>query len=56
MLRHYFVSHLSRNGIPQELIIALQGWATGDAMMRIYDDNDQDQKQYRDIDKLEGVF
>ena len=55
-LRHYFVSHLSRNAIPQEIIIALQGWATGDAMMRIYDDNDQDQKQYRDIDKLEGVF
>lgn len=55
-LRHYFVSLLSRKGVSQEIIIALQGWLTGDAMLRIYDDNDADQKEFKGLDKLDNVF
>ena len=37
-LRHYYTSHLSRLGLPSEVIVELNGWSSAD-MYNIYNDN-----------------
>lgn len=53
--RHYLCTTLSEKGIGQELIVAIFGWKSAD-MYDIYCDLEQDQRTFKDIDKLEGVF
>ena len=40
-LRHYFVSYLSRSGIPDSVIVTIVGWDTAE-MFNIYNDNPKD--------------
>lgn len=40
-LRHYFVSYLSRSGIPDSVIVKIVGWDTAE-MFNIYNDNPKD--------------
>lgn len=40
-LRHYFVSALSRAGIPDNVIVQIIGWSSAD-MFNIYNDNSKD--------------
>ena len=49
--RHYFVTALRASGLPDEIIVALIGWAegSGSAMLAIYDDSDT-------IDKFGDYF
>lgn len=54
-LRHYLATLLSRKGISQELVVAIFGWKSAD-MFNIYCDIEQDEREYKDIDKLGDVF
>ena len=42
-LRHYFVSALSRAGIPDSVVVDIIGWQSSD-MFKIYDDNPKDDR------------
>ena len=42
-LRHYFVSALSRAGIPDGVVVEIMGWSSSE-MFKIYDDNPKDAK------------
>lgn len=42
-LRHYFVSELSRAGIPDGIVVEIMGWASSE-MFKIYDDNPKDDR------------
>lgn len=53
--RHYLATHLARKGIGQELIVAIFGWRTAD-MYNVYCDLDEDERTFKDIDKLEDAF
>ena len=51
-LRHYFVSALSRAGIPDSIVIEILGWTSAE-MFKIYNDNpkdDQIAKYFKDGD------
>ena len=52
-LRHYLVSHLTRVGLPSELIINIMGWKSGDAMYKIYNDVESKDRNWQELDKLE---
>ncbi len=55
-LRHYFVSALSRAGIPDSVVIDIIGWKSAD-MRKIYDDNPKDDRLARyfgEVDILGG--
>lgn len=54
-LRHYLVSLLAKKGIGQELIVAIFGWKSAD-MYNTYCDLEEDERKYKDIEKLSGVF
>ena len=53
--RHYIVTYLTRQGISKELIVAIIGWAS-DSMYDTYNDCEEDERQYIDLEKLGGVF
>lgn len=59
-LRHYFVTHLSRLGLEEELIVALVGWGGasggGEAMFHIYCDLRPGEKKFKGLDKLKTVL
>ena len=42
-LRHYFVSALSRAGIPDSIVVQIIGWSSSE-MFKIYDDNPKDDR------------
>lgn len=42
-LRHYFVSELSRAGIPDGVVVEIMGWSSSE-MFKVYDDNPKDDK------------
>ena len=42
-LRHYFVSALSRAGIPDSVVVEIMGWSSSE-MFKIYDDNPKDDR------------
>lgn len=42
-LRHYFVSALSRAGIPDSIVVQIVGWSSSE-MFKIYDDNPKDDR------------
>ena len=42
-LRHFFVSALSRAGIPDSVVVQIIGWSSSE-MFKIYDDNPKDDK------------
>lgn len=42
-LRHYFVSALSRAGIPDGIVVQILGWSSSE-MFKIYDDNPKDDR------------
>lgn len=42
-LRHYFVSALSRAGIPDGIVVQIIGWSSSE-MFKIYDDNPKDDR------------
>ena len=42
-LRHYFVSALSRAGIPDSVVVEIMGWSSSE-MFKVYDDNPKDNK------------
>ena len=42
-LRHYFVSALSRAGIPDSVVVEIMGWSSSE-MFRIYNDNPKDDR------------
>lgn len=42
-LRHYFVSALSRAGIPDSVVVEIMGWSTSE-MFKIYNDNPKDER------------
>ena len=53
--RHFLCSQMARKGISQELVVAVYGWKSSD-MFNIYNDCDEDERTYADIDKLGDVF
>lgn len=53
--RHWLATHLAKKGISQELIVAIFGWASSD-MFNVYCDLDEDEREYKDIDKLGDIF
>ena len=40
-LRHYFVSDLAKEGIPDNVVVQIIGWSSAD-MFNIYNDNSKD--------------
>ena len=42
-LRHYFVSALSRAGIPDSIVVQIIGWSSSE-MFKVYDDNPKDDR------------
>ena len=55
MFRHALCTKLARQGIGQDLIVAIFGWKTAD-MYNIYCDIDEDERTFKDIDKLDHIF
>ena len=52
-LRHYIVTHLSRLGMPSELIIFVMGWKSS-AMYEIYNDLTAEDREWKGLDKVKN--
>lgn len=55
MFRHYMVSNLTRKGCSSDFIVAVLKWKSQD-MYRIYNDIEDKDREWKDIDKLKGAF
>lgn len=53
--RHFIVSDLTRKGCSSDFIIAVMKWKSSD-MYKIYNDIEDKDRKWKDVDKLKGVF
>ena len=53
--RHFIVSDLTRKGCSSDFIIAVMKWKSSD-MYKVYNDIEDKDRQWKDIDKLQGAF
>lgn len=56
MMRHFIVSDLTRKGCSSSFVVAVMKWKSGDAMYNIYNDVEDKDKQWKEIDKLKNAF
>jgi hypothetical protein len=53
--RHFIVSDLSRKNCSSDFIVAVMKWKTAD-MVKIYNDLEDKDKKWKEIDKLKDAF
>ena len=53
--RHFIVSDLTRKGCSSDFIVAVMRWKSAD-MFKIYNDLQDKDRNWKDIDKLKGAF
>jgi integrase len=54
--RHFIVSDLTRKGCSSDFIVAVMKWKSGSAMFNIYNDIEDKDRQWKDIDKLKNLL
>jgi site-specific recombinase XerD len=55
-LRHYLTTYLTKIGLPQELVVEIFGWESGDAMFRIYNDLGVRDRKWSELSKLQDAL
>lgn len=53
--RHFIVSDLTRKGCSSDFIVAVMKWKSSD-MYNIYNDIEDKDRKWKEVDKLQGVF
>ena len=56
MFRHFIVSDLTRKGCSSDFVVAVMKWKSGGAMYEIYNDVEDKDREWKEIDKLKNVF
>ena len=56
MMRHFIVSDLTRKGCSSSFIVAVMKWKSGDAMYNIYNDVEDKDRHWKEVDKLKNAF
>jgi len=56
MFRHFIVSDLTRKGCSSDFIVAVMKWKTGTVMFNIYNDIEDKDRKWKEVDKLKDVF
>lgn len=56
MFRHFIVSDLTRKGCSSDFVVAVMKWKTGGAMFEIYNDIEDKDRKWKEVDKLKDVF
>jgi len=54
--RHFIVSDLTRKGCSSDFIIAVMKWKSGGVMFNIYNDIEDKDRKWKEVDKLKDVF
>lgn len=56
MFRHFLVSDLTRKGCSSDFIVAVMKWKSGTAMFNVYNDIEDKDRKWKEVDKLKDVF
>ena len=57
MCRHYYVTMLKKDyGLSNDFIVSTMGWASGDAMLPIYNDSEDSELDWEDAEKLKEMI
>jgi site-specific recombinase XerD len=56
MFRHFIVSDLTRKGCSSDFIVAVMKWKSGTAMFNIYNDIEDKDRKWKEVEKLKGIF
>jgi integrase len=54
--RHFIVSDLTRKGCSSDFIVAVMKWKSGTAMFNIYNDIEDKDRKWKEVEKLQGIF